>query len=108
VTQDQNHVAYVRRDKKFKERRYADAAKYYLVALEEWPEDWMAMNALGNCYSEMKKPRKAELFLRRAIENAPADEHLNLIYNLGNALFDQGRFDEAIQQYLEVPREHKI
>jgi tetratricopeptide (TPR) repeat protein len=102
-----NHVAYVRGDKKFKEGRFAEAAKFLLIALEEWPEDWQAMDALGNSYSEMKKPRKAEQWFRQAIELAPVENRPDLIYNLGNALFDQGRFDEAIAAYSQVPRGHK-
>ena len=108
MAQDPNHIAYVRGDRKFKERRYTDAAKYFMAALEEWPEDWMAMDALGNCYSEMKKPRKAEKWFRLAIENAPLENHVKLKYNLGNALFDQQRFAEAIQMYREVPSGHEI
>lgn len=108
MARDPNHTAYVREDKKFRERRYGDAAKYFLAALEEWPEDWMAMHALGNCYSEMKKPRKAEKWLRLAIENAPPENHVELSYNLGNALFDQQRYDEAIQIYREIPSGHEV
>jgi tetratricopeptide (TPR) repeat protein len=104
---DPNHVAYVRGDKKFKEGRFAEAAKYFLVALEEWPEDWQAMDALGNSYSEMKKPRKAEQWFRQAMAVAPSESRPDLIYNLGNALFDQGRFDEAIAMYSQIPRGHK-
>lgn len=104
---DPNHVAYVRGDKKFKEGRFAEAAKYFRVALEEWPEDWQAMDALGNSYSEMKKPRKAEQWFRKAIEVAPSERQPDLLYNLGNALFDQARFDEAIALYSQVPHGHK-
>jgi len=104
---DPNHVAYVRGDKKFKEGRFAEAARYFHVALEEWPEDWQAMDALGNSYSEMKKPRKAEQWFRHAIAIAPTERQPDLIYNLGNALFDQERFDEAIAMYSQIPRGHK-
>lgn len=104
---DPNHVAYVRGDKKFKEDRFAEAAQFFLVALEEWPEGWQAMDALGNSYSEMKKTGKAEQWFRQAIEIAPFESRPNLIYSLGNALFDQGRFDEAMAIYCQVPRGHK-
>ena len=104
---DPNHVAYARGDKSFKEGRFAEAAKHFLVALEEWPEDWQAMGALGNSYCEMKKPRKAEPWFRQAIALAPPERQPDLIYNLGNALFDQGRFEEAIAMYTQVPHGHK-
>lgn len=108
VTHDPNHVAYVRGEKKYTERRYSEAAQYFLLALEEWPEDWMSMHALGDCYSEMKRPRKAEKYFRLALQVAPQERRADLIYNLGNALFDQGRYDEAIEQYRQVPCGHKI
>lgn len=108
MAQDPNQMAYIQGDKKFKECRYFDAAKHFVVAIEEWPEDWMAMHALGNCYSEMKKPQKAEKWFRLALKNAPPDDHVQLIYNLGNALYDQQRYVEAIKMYREVPSGHKI
>lgn len=108
MAQDPNHAAYLRGDKKFKARRYAEAAREFLVALDAWPEDWMAMHALGNCYGETKKPRKAEKWFRLAIDMAPEEDRAKLIYNLGNTLFDQQRFDDAIQMYREVPRGHEI
>ena len=105
---DPNHIAYVRGDKAFKAGRFAEAAQYFLLALEEWPEDWQAMHALGNSCCELKKPRKAEKWFRRAIELAPPEEGFGLIYNLGNALFDQGRYDDAIETYQQVPHGHAI
>jgi tetratricopeptide (TPR) repeat protein len=108
VGQDFNHISYVRGDREFKERRYADAAKYFMAALDDWPEDWMAMHALANCYSEMKKPRKTERWFRLAIDIAPPENRVKLTYNLGNALFDQQRYEEAIQIYRNVPRGHEL
>ena len=108
MVNDPNHAAYLDGLKKYEAHRYADAARDFLVALEEWPEDWMAMHALGNCYSETKKLRKAEKWFRLAIDNAPVKDQAKLAYNLGNALFDQQRYHEAIQMYCKVPRGHEI
>jgi len=45
---DPNHVAYVRGHKLFKRGRFAPAAKWFSVAIEEWPEDWpSSMGTLG-------------------------------------------------------------
>lgn len=66
------------------------------------------MLALGNCYSELKKPRKAAQQFELALTLADTDALPNLRFNLGNALFDQGRYEAAIEQYLEVPKGHHI
>lgn len=105
---DPNQAAYLRGDKLFKQGKFADAATFFRVAIEEWPEDWQAMWALGNCFSELKKHRKAEEQFKTAVEFAPSEELPNLHFNLGNALFDQGKYLEAIEQYRQVPSGHHI
>ena len=86
---DPNHVAYVRGHKLFKRGRFAPAAKWFSVAIEEWPEDWQALWADGNCHSELKKPKKAERWFRDALELVSPKDRPKFIFNLGNALFDQ-------------------
>lgn len=105
---DPNHVAYARGDKLFKQGRFGPAAKWFHVALEEWPQDWQALWALGNCFSEMKKPRKAEMCFRNALELAPPNDRPKITFNLGNALFDQRRFREAIGVYRQLPAGHDL
>lgn len=104
---DANHLAYVRGARQIKRGEFADALNSFRIALEEWPEDWQAMASLGYCHSELGKPRKAEACYREALLLAPENERPDLLYNLGNALFDQGRFAEAIEHYRQVPRGHK-
>ena len=105
---DLNHAAYLRGDKLFKKGKFVDAAASFEIAIEEWPEDWQAMWALGNCITEMKKHRKAEQQFRKAIELADSEVLPNLHFNLGNALFDQGKYGEAIQHYRLVPSGHHV
>ncbi|TXG86391.1 MAG: tetratricopeptide repeat protein [Thermomicrobiales bacterium] len=105
---DLNHAAYLRGDKLFKQGKFADAAAQFKIAIQEWSEDWQAMWALGDCFTELKKHRKAEEQFKAAIELAPNDELPNLHFNLGNALFDQGKYIEAIEQFLRVPEGHHI
>ena len=105
---DPNHAAYLKGDKLFKLGKFADAAAQFKIAIEEWPEDWQAMWALGNCFAELKKHRKAEKQFKGAIEFASVQELPNLHFNLGNTLFDQGKFDEAIEQYRQIPTGHHI
>jgi len=105
---DPNHVAYLRGDKLFKQGKFADAAAFFRAAIEEWPEDWQAMWAVGNCFSELKKHRKAEEQFKDALQFATSEELPNLHFNLGNALFDQGKYLEAIEQYRQVSSGHHI
>ena len=105
---DANHAAYVEGGELFKQGRFGDAAKHFRLAAGEWPEDWQAYWALGNCYSEMKKPRKAEESFREAIMHAPKADVPSLYFNLGNALLDQGKYKEAIEAYGEIPSGHSL
>lgn len=105
---DPNHAAYLKGDKLFKQGKFVDAAAQFKIAIHEWPEDWQAMWALGNCFAELKKHRKAEEQFKAAIALAPNDELPNLYFNLGNALFDQGKYIEAVEQFHQVPKGHHI
>jgi tetratricopeptide (TPR) repeat protein len=66
------------------------------------------MWALGNCFSELKKHRKAEEQFKDALQFATSEELPNLHFNLGNALFDQGKYLEVIEQYCQVSAGHYI
>lgn len=105
---DPNHAAYVKGDALWKQGRCKEAAHFFLIAVEEWPDDYQAWWALGNCYTELKKPRKAEDAFRRAIEACGNSDRHELVFNLANALFDQKRFAEAIVLYLEIPLGHRL
>lgn len=105
---DPNHTAYVRGDQLYKEKRFYDAAKWFQIALDEWPEDWQAMWALGDCHSERKKPNKAEAMYRMAMEHAPTSKHPDLLFNLGNALYDQHQYTQAIETYQRIPPGHQV
>lgn len=105
---DPNHIAYKKGDRLFKKGLFLDAAASFETALYEWPEDWQAMWALGNCYSELKKPRKAEKQFANAIQFATAEDLPGLYFNLGNALFDQGLYAQAIEKYHLVPPGHHL
>ncbi|MEC5384323.1 tetratricopeptide repeat protein [Uliginosibacterium sp. H3] len=105
---DPNHAAYLKGNKLFKQGRFVDAGAQFQLAIEEWPQDWQAMWALGNCFTELKKPRKAEEQFKAALQLAAVEELPNLLFNLGNALFDQGKYDAAIAEYRRVPKGHHI
>ena len=108
TTRDLNHAAYLRGDALWKQGRIKEASQLFLEAVAEWPEDYQAFWALGNCYSELKKPRKAEQSFRQAIALCSnADKH-NLVFNLANALFDQNKYTEAMALYSEIPSGHPL
>ena len=103
---DPNYAAYVKGDALWKKGRFKEAAQLFLIAVEEWPEDFQAWWALGNCYSELKKPRKAEDAFRKALDACSSAHRYELVFNLANALFDQKRFAEAVSLYTEIPSGH--
>ncbi len=102
-----NNALYQAGDDLFKEGKYKEALSEFDKALEAWPTDSYAVWAIGNCYSEMGKPEQAEEHFREALKNIPEKNKYDLIYNIGNALFDQRRFKEAIRLYEAIPKEHR-
>jgi tetratricopeptide (TPR) repeat protein len=102
------HAAYIKGDALCKKGRFKEASQFFRIAIEECPEDYQAMWALGNCYTELKKPRKAEDAFRSALTECDNADRMALIYNLANSLFDQKKFAEAIALYSEIPSGHKL
>ncbi len=54
----------------------------------------------GNNMYNKKNYKDAEIKYRKALENS--SDYLKATYNLGNSLYKQGRFDEALKSYQEV------
>ena len=100
---DLNHSAYVEGCARYKVQNFYLAADSFTEALEYWPEDPQAWMALGNCFDEIGKPKKAEFCYRRSVEYSPEDAKPKVQYNLANSIFDQDRFDEAIALYRLIP-----
>ncbi len=107
-TEDINHQYYNEGDKLFKASRFNEASKCFHLALEHWTEDWQALMALGNCYSEMHKHLKAEASFRNALDYCPEKERPAILFNLGNALYDLQKFVEAVEVYAQIPSSHAI
>ncbi len=101
---EEHLVLYREADVLYREGKIKLALKYFRRALNLAPADVDTLWALGNCYGELRKPRKAELFFRRARAYARLDQRGDLLYNIGNALFDQGCLRAALQLYARVPR----
>lgn len=71
-------------------------------------DDVQALIGIGNCYDELKKPMFAERYFSRAFttldnsaDKSEADRE-TIIFNLANAIFDQGRMIEAIKFYEQL------
>ena len=97
---DRNHAWYLVGSINFKRRKYPEAIKCFRNAIRHWPEDWQALMAIANCYSEMALPRWSIFYLRRAIKLQP--KNASLLFNLGNAYFDSNDFDAAHETYLKA------
>lgn len=99
---DGNHSWYVAGDLLLKLDRCPDAIIAFRRALRAWSADRQAISALGYCYSELGKARLAERCFRRALALDSTDRAVR--YNLGNALFDQGKYECAVDEYHKVIR----
>ena len=97
---DANHAWYLVGDLFYKRRQYDQAVEAFLSAVECRDDDAEAMWAIANCYSDLGDPKAAEKYQREAVKVKP-DDH-RLLYNLGNALFDQGQYEDAMVFYKMV------
>lgn len=106
---DENHSWYIVGEIFYKKRKYKDALRAFRRAITAWSKDGEAMWAMGNCYSELGRPSIAERYFQKSLRHAKNNHRATIRYNLGNALFDQGRYGEAIKQYKKISRkEEKI
>ena len=106
--QDRNHIAYCEGDRPFKNGQWVDVGARFEFEIQDRPEDWLAMWALGNCYAELNKPQKAALQFEGALTLADTNVLPNLRFNLANAWFDQGLYEAAIEQFRLVPKGHQV
>jgi Flp pilus assembly protein TadD len=94
--------AYRRGDTHYRARRYRAPLQEFALALTLWPEDSDTWWAIGNCHTELGRPRLADLAFRRDLKTSEAKNREALIYNLANALFDQRRLASAARLYQRV------
>ena len=103
-----NHHLYGKGCLYFERGAFREAISSFREALEYWPEDSEAWLALGNCYDACGKPRKAEKCYRMSIEYQTDKTRDIALFNLGNALYDQRLFADAIECYEKVSSTSKI
>lgn len=95
--------AYTAADYLYRKGRVAAALTGFRRALSLAPGNVDTLWAIADCYDEQKRPRLAERYYRSAIKYAPARQRPTLYFNLGNALFDQKRSNDAVQSYRRAP-----
>jgi tetratricopeptide (TPR) repeat protein len=98
-----NDRAYTEADRLFEQGRYRDALRLFQAVAEADPSDGDAFMAIGNCWDALGKPQRAEQAFRQALALAAPNDHPSVLFNLGNALFDQALFAEALAAYQSVP-----
>jgi tetratricopeptide (TPR) repeat protein len=94
---DGNHSWYIVGDYYWKLGMIKDARSAFLKSLRSGKGDIQAMWALGNCYSALRKHHLAAKYFQRALGIEP--ENMDIRFNFANALFDQGKFEDAIEHY---------
>lgn len=97
-----NHEYYILGCKSFDASEFQNALKAFKQSLEYWPEDSHAWMALGNCYSKLKRHKKAEEAYRESLHYTDNKKKEDILFNLGNSLFDQQRYSDAIKEYQKI------
>lgn len=95
--------AYTSADDLYSARKFARALVGFRRALSLAPGDSDTLWAVADCYSDLKRPRMAERYYRAALKKATRGDRSALLFNVGNALFDQGCFADAVRCYRRVP-----
>jgi tetratricopeptide (TPR) repeat protein len=64
--------------------------------------------SLGNLYSHLARFHDAEIYFRQALEKIPAErsgsEWVGVVQNLGVALIEQGKYRQALEEFLKCRR----
>ena len=105
---DLNHEAYAEGCKFYDKGHFSRAKRSFETALEYWPLDPQALMAVGNCYDELNNPSRAEVFYRKSLKYSAEKGIANVMFNLGNSLFDQGKMEEAIECYSKISGQEKV
>ena len=106
---DLNHAWYLVGSVFYKQENYEEALLAFKKSYRHWKEDVAAIRAIGNCYSELENPKMAKYYFikAKAIGGNKYKDLDILIYNLGNAYFDMGKYDLAIAEYKNVRKSDK-
>lgn len=86
----------------FSKGRYADAERAYLDAQIKSPGKPEVLYNLGNSLVKQKNYDKGIQSLRQSINSGNSELKEQGWYNIGNALFSMGRFQDAAQAYIQA------
>ncbi len=102
---DLNHAWYTVGDIFYKTKKYDQAIHAFKKAFLNWSGDVEALWAIANCYSDLAKPWLTKHYLTKAIRHGGKRDVLR--YNLGNALFDMGKYRDAVKQYKKIGKKDR-
>lgn len=97
-------AAYGQADALYQAGQLRAAVNVFRAALALAPFDADTLWALGDCCSELGQARKAERWYRAALRRVTWGRRGDLLYNIANALLDQGQPLAAIKLYSKIPR----
>jgi len=97
---DVNHAWYLVGDAYQRKGDYQSAITAFKRAFQNREEDLEALWAIGDCYSEIGRPILAERYYRKVLQFSK--HNVAIRFNLGNALFDQGKYGRAISVYRSI------
>src|SRR5687768_13303693 len=103
-TWEEHLVHYRAADALYQSGQVRSALRAFRRALELAPGDADTLWALGDCYSDLGQPWRAERFFRKARAGVSWAKRGDLLYNMGNARLDQGRPAAALSLYARVPK----
>ena len=101
-----NHAWYLVGQSYYKLSYYSDALAAFRKSYRYWKEDIAAIRAIGNCLSELNKPKQAQYYFTKALKigGEKYKAYDILLYNLGNTYFDLGDYRNAINYYRKVSK----
>lgn len=103
-----NIELYSEADACFRAGRFRDALRLFKQAARADSLDNDCWFAIGSCLDALRRPSRAERAYLKALSLAPPGDHPALFFNIGNALFDQQRFEDAVTWYARVPAGHEV
>jgi len=84
----------------YQQKDYKNAEKYYLKAIEQDDELYVAKVNLSHLYSTIGEPKKAEIILAECVKSHPKDG--NALYDYGLILSENRKYEESLKQLLKA------
>jgi len=104
---DRNNEAYSKGCDYYAKQEYGQAKLSFEQAVEFWSEDARSWFALGNCHDAMNQPSRAEVCYLMSLKYSPEEAQPNVYFNLGNSLFDQAKYQQAVDCYEKIDDHNK-